>query len=106
MKTGSISESFQKQVLEVVKKIPKGKVATYGQIAQILGKTKASRAVGQALKRNPTPIIVPCHRVISSDGNLGGYLGGPDKKMRLLISEGVEIQNSKIDLDRYGWRGA
>lgn len=102
MKTGSISD-FQTQVLNVVKKIPKGKVATYGQIAQILGKPKAIRAVGQALKKNPFPIPIPCHRVVLADGSLGGYSGGLEKKGKLLIGEGVEIKDGKIDLKKYGW---
>jgi len=62
---------FQEKVFEIVKKIPRGKTMTYGQIAEILN--SSPRAVGQALKRNPNPIIVPCHRVIKCDGNSGGY---------------------------------
>ena len=88
---------FQEKVFAIVKKIPKGQTMTYGEIAKILN--SSPRAVGQALRRNPTPIIVPCHRVIKSDGTLGGYAGkmNSTKKIRLLKSEGVKkiILNKK-----------
>lgn len=103
MKTGSISD-FQTQVYNVVKRIPQGKVATYGQIAGVLGKPKAARAVGQALRKNPTPISVPCHRVVSSCGSLGGYSGGLEKKIKLLAGEGIRIKDGKIELEKYGWK--
>jgi methylated-DNA-[protein]-cysteine S-methyltransferase len=81
--------SFQKKVLEIVKSIPCGEVRTYKWVAERLGKPKATQAVGQALKKNPRPIVVPCHRVIRSDGELGGYSRGRDKKRQLLKEEGV-----------------
>ena len=67
---------FQVTVLQAARSIPPGSVRTYGQIAQAIGSPQASRAVGQALGRNPVPIVIPCHRVIASDGSLGGYSGG------------------------------
>jgi methylated-DNA-[protein]-cysteine S-methyltransferase len=67
---------FQRSVLQTARHIPPGSLWTYGQVARAIGKPKASRAVGQALGRNPVPIVVPCHRVIASDGGLGGYSGG------------------------------
>jgi methylated-DNA-[protein]-cysteine S-methyltransferase len=67
---------FQATVLQAARNIPSGSVRTYGQIAQAIGSPRASRAVGQALGRNPVPIVIPCHRVIASDGSLGGYSGG------------------------------
>jgi methylated-DNA-[protein]-cysteine S-methyltransferase len=67
---------FQATVLQAARNIPSGSVRTYGQIAQVIGNPRASRAVGQALGRNPVPIVIPCHRVIASDGSLGGYSGG------------------------------
>lgn len=84
---------FQRSVLETARRIPPGSVWTYGQVARALGKPKASRAVGQALGRNPVPIVVPCHRVIASDGGLGGYSGGGGlrSKALLLQLEGVMI---------------
>ena len=78
---------FQKKVLGVVKTIPYGEVRTYKWVAERMGKPKAVRAVGQALERNPYPEIIPCHRVIRSDGKLGGYSKGIQKKRRLLKEE-------------------
>ncbi len=87
-------KSFQEKVLFLAKKIPRGRVATYGEIARIL-KT-SPRAVGQALHANPCPIKIPCHRVVKSDGSLGGYSGGIKKKIALLEQEGVKISKGKI----------
>lgn len=80
---------FQRAVLAAADAIPIGEVRTYGQIASELGKPKAARAVGQALGSNPLPIILPCHRVIASDGSLGGYGGGLERKQQLLQLEGA-----------------
>jgi len=89
--------SFPNKVLTLTKKIPKGKVTTYKIIANRLG-TNAYRAVGYALKCNEHPIIIPCHRVVSSDGSLGGYNGilNNPKKIKLLQKEGITIKNNKI----------
>jgi len=83
--------SFQLSVLQAARRIPTGSVWTYGQVARTIGKPKASRAVGQALGRNPVPIVIPCHRVVASDGSLGGYSGGGgvDSKRWLLHLEGA-----------------
>lgn len=78
---------FQKKVWQVTRSIPYGKTRTYAWIAGELGMPKATRAVGQALARNPLPIIIPCHRVICSTGNLGGFSGGIGWKQRLLEIE-------------------
>jgi methylated-DNA-[protein]-cysteine S-methyltransferase len=82
---------FQLGVLQAARGIPPGRVWTYGQIARAIGKPKASRAVGQALGCNPLPIVIPCHRVIASDGGLGGYSGGGglQSKRFLLSLEGA-----------------
>jgi methylated-DNA-[protein]-cysteine S-methyltransferase len=80
---------FQQEALRAEYKIPRGCVSTYGLIAAQIGRPGAARAVGNALAANPFPIVVPCHRVIRSDMNIGGYQGGPDMKLRLLESEGV-----------------
>ncbi|MHA1378164.1 MAG: MGMT family protein [Candidatus Helarchaeota archaeon] len=93
--------TFQKKVLMITKKIPKGKVTTYGMIAKILGNNYYSRAVGNALNKNPYPIEIPCHRVIKSNGDLGGYAKGSDIKEELLKKENVKIINGKIDLTKY-----
>ena len=81
---------FQLKVWEEIKKIPKGSVKTYKEIAYILGKPNSSRAVANACAKNPLIIEIPCHRVIRSDGLLGGYSGrgGVKKKKQLLIQEG------------------
>lgn len=80
---------FQKKVYETVKSIPYGKTASYGTIASYLGNEKASRAVGNALKKNPVPPVVPCHRVIASDKDMCGFsaLGGIDLKLKMLELE-------------------
>ena len=78
---------FYKKVLLEVKKVNYGDVASYGKIARMAGSNKAARAVGTAIAKNPLPIIIPCHRIISSNGNVGGYSGGLDKKLFLLNHE-------------------
>ncbi len=85
---------FYQKVLNLTKKIPRGKVTTYGEIARAL-KT-SPRAVGQALKRNKKLIVIPCHRVVCADGSLGGYSQGLQKKIFLLEHEGIKIRNKKI----------
>lgn len=79
---------FQRAVLEAARAIPYGEVMSYGWLAQQVGKPKAARAVGQALARNPVPIVVPCHRVVGGDGSLTGFSGGLKMKRRLLEIEG------------------
>ncbi len=80
---------FQKTVWEAVARIPYGQTASYGEIALLIGKPKASRAVGAANGANPIPIVIPCHRVIGSDGSLTGYGGGLALKSRFLALEGI-----------------
>jgi methylated-DNA-[protein]-cysteine S-methyltransferase len=87
--------SFNEQCYELLLKIPKGRVTTYKAIALALN-TKAYRAVGNAMNKNPNPITVPCHRVVNANGQLGGYAFGLDKKIALLALEGVEIQSNKV----------
>lgn len=89
---------FQKVVLELTSRIPYGETLTYGQIASLLHNPYASRAVGSALARNPLPILIPCHRVISSSGHLTGYLGskGIATKKWLLEREGHKIVDQKL----------
>jgi O-6-methylguanine DNA methyltransferase len=82
------STPFERRVYEATRQIPFGKVATYGQIAKAIGNPKAQRAVGQALGKNPIGIVIPCHRVVASDG-LGGFTGGVEHKRKLLRFEGV-----------------
>ena len=82
---------FQTRVLNATAKIPFGSVSTYGAIAKRAGNAKASRAAGGALNQNPIPIVVPCHRVVGSNGALVGYAGGLDVKRRLLGIEGADV---------------
>ena len=92
---------FNKQCYNLISQIPKGKICTYKQIAKILN-TKAYRAVGNAMSKNPNPIIIPCHRVIKSNGCIGGYTLGINKKISLLKKEGIRINKAKIvDLKKY-----
>jgi methylated-DNA-[protein]-cysteine S-methyltransferase len=78
---------FEKAVWQALREIPYGETRTYKWLAEEIGKPNASRAVGQALSHNPIPVIIPCHRIIESDGSLGGYSGGVDIKRRLLDIE-------------------
>ncbi len=91
--------TFAEKVYALCKKIPKGKVSTYGAIAKMLN--SSPRAVGQALRCNPYAPIVPCHRVVSADGSIGGFMGDTkgksiQKKIALLQSEGVSVSNGRI----------
>jgi len=88
-------KTFQQQVLELVKKIPKGKVTTYKEIGKAL-KSQGYRTVGRALHDNKHPVIIPCHRVVCSDGSIGGYSKGVQKKVALLRKEGIKVNNNKI----------
>lgn len=83
---------FQRRVLQATAAIPRGEVRTYGEIAVAVGAPGGAQAVGQALKRNPIPVLIPCHRVVRSDGALGFYSGGgPTMKQHLLAHEGVTL---------------
>jgi methylated-DNA-[protein]-cysteine S-methyltransferase len=85
--------NFQCQVLLATLQIPRGQIVTYGEIARRIGNPRSMRAVGQALGRNPIPIVIPCHRVIASNGSLGGYSGGGglETKAKLLQLEGAQL---------------
>ncbi len=80
-------------VYDLLQKIPAGKVSTYGDLAITLGNPSASRIIGKIVGKNPNPIKVPCHRIVMSDGKLGGYMHGIDKKRELLEKEGVSFIN-------------
>lgn len=94
---------FEKEVLKVVRRIPRGRVVTYRDVASAAGRPRAWRAVGRILNRNPTPVVIPCHRVVKSDGGLGGYKLGMHKKLELLLSEGIEVKKGRIDLKKFKW---
>ena len=87
---------YQVKVYEAVTRIPYGRTRSYKWVAKMIGNPRSSRAVGNALNKNPYPVTIPCHRVIASDGSIGGFARGLYAKMRLLKREGVDI----IDLKR------
>ena len=84
------------RVYKLVSRIPRGRVTTYGEIAKALGNKKLARIVGFALNKNKNTLEVPCHRVVKSDGSVGGYSLGVEKKIALLEQEGVRVVNGKI----------
>jgi methylated-DNA-[protein]-cysteine S-methyltransferase len=83
------STDFSRRVLERLAKVPHGEVTTYGALAKAAGRPRAARAVGMVMNRNPIPIVLPCHRVVGSDGSLVGYAGGLERKRLLLSLEGA-----------------
>lgn len=87
--------SFNEQCYQLLLKVPLGRVTTYKAIAEALN-SKAYQAVGNAMNQNPNPITVPCHRVVNSNGGIGGYAFGTEKKIALLSEEGVQIENNKV----------
>ena len=100
-----VTDSPSKRIYEAVKKIPKGHVATYGQIAALAGDKKMARAVGNALHNNPDPEHVPCFRVVNAKGELSGSFafGGAGVQEKLLKEDGVEVVCGRVDLARFGW---
>jgi methylated-DNA-[protein]-cysteine S-methyltransferase len=84
-----LARGFSRRVLRAAARIPYGRVSTYRQVASRAGSPRASRAAGNALGRNPVPVVVPCHRVVHTGGGLGGYTGGLDRKRFLLRLEGA-----------------
>lgn len=91
---------FNERCYQLLSKVPKGKVTTYKALAEALG-TKAYQAVGNAMNKNPYAPQVPCHRCVNSDGRIGGFASGTNKKIKMLKEEGVKIENDKIDLSIY-----
>ena len=98
-----ITDSPTARIYEAVKKIPKGYVATYGQVAELAGDRKMARAVGNALHKNPDPENIPCYRVVNSKGELaGGFaFGGEEVQAELLRQSGVVVENGRVDLSKY-----
>jgi methylated-DNA-[protein]-cysteine S-methyltransferase len=95
-----ICSPIQKEVLEAEAKIPRGWVSTYKRIAITINHPKSARVVGNALAKNPFPIIIPCHRAIKSNGEIGGFQGGSAMKRKLLEFEGIKFaDNGKVILD-------
>ena len=99
-----VTDSPTKRIYEAVKQIPKGHVATYGQVAAMAGEPKMARAVGNALHKNPDPEHIPCFRVVNAKGELAGAFafGGEQVQAQLLEEDGVEVVDGKVDLNKYG----
>jgi O-6-methylguanine DNA methyltransferase len=87
---------FEEKVLRALKKIPRGKITTYNALARAVGHPRAARAVGNALKKNPNLIKCSCHRVVKSDGRVGGYARGEKKKIQILRKEGIKIKDGEV----------
>jgi O-6-methylguanine DNA methyltransferase len=99
-----MAAEFQTRVLNVVRRIPSGRVATYGDVAAMAGKPRAARAVGNIMRECRRP-DVPCHRVIAAGGRLGGYGGSEVLKRSLLVAEGIVVSGSRVrDLNRVRWQ--
>ncbi len=96
---------FRQRVYELTRQIPKGKVATYGQLARLAGQPKAARAIGLYMASNPDAPATPCHRVVASSGHLTGYSAGDGLKTKkaMLLQEGVVFKGSKVDLTTSLW---
>ena len=88
--------SLDKKIYKKLLEVPKGKVTTYGELAKAVGMMNGQRAVGRVMNKNPYPAIIPCHRVINSDGKIGGYAYGEEVKSNMLTKEGIKIKDGKI----------
>lgn len=99
-----VTDSPTKRIYEAVKKIPAGKVATYGQVAAMAGNPKMSRAVGNALHKNPDPENIPCFRVVNSKGELSGAFafGGENEQKKRLEADGIKVEDGRVELSQYG----
>ena len=100
-----VTDSPSKRIYEAVKRIPKGKVASYSQVAAMAGNPRMCRAVGNALHHNPDPENIPCYRVVNAKGELSGAFafGGADEQERRLAADGIPVINGKVDLGKYGY---
>ena len=98
---------FDESVYEYLKTVPRGAVVTYGMVARAIGRPRAARQVGNALHRNPYPVVVPCHRVVNREGRLAPAFafGGWEAQAALLRAEGVEAADGYVDHEKYLFRG-
>ena len=97
--------NLDKKIYKKLSEVPKGKITTYGELAKAVGMKNGQRAVGRIMNKNPYPVIIPCHRVIKSDGKVGGYAYGEEIKSNMLSKEGIKIKNGKIlDLENRIYR--
>lgn len=106
MNTTLRMSNYIERIYSIASKIPKGKVATYKQIASLAGNPNASRAVGTAMRKNPDMKVVPCHRVVGSTGKMHGYSAkkGIPSKISMLKKEGVVFKGDRVDLEISQWR--
>ena len=88
--------NFENKVYEKLLQVPKGKVTTYSELAKAVGLKNGQRSIGRIMHKNPFPVIIPCHRVILSNGKIGGYAWGEKIKANMLSNEGIKIKNGKI----------
>ena len=88
--------NIEEQIYQKLLQVPSGYVTTYGELAKAINLKNGQRVVGQIMKKNPFPVIVPCHRVVKSDGTIGGYAYGTEIKKNMLTKEGLKINSNKI----------
>ena len=88
---------IDKKIYKKLLQVPSGKITTYGELSRAIGLKNGQRVIGQIMKKNPFPVIVPCHRVVKSNRGIGGYAFGVDIKRNMLIKEGICIKNDKIE---------
>ena len=102
-KIKNINENIEMnlKIYDLITKVPPGKVTTYGELARSIGKFKSSRVIGKILNKNPFPINIPCHRVVLSNGKIGGYYYGAEIKRRILEKEGIKISKGGEIQDFY-----
>ena len=88
--------NLEKKIYKKLLEVPKGQITTYGELAKAVGLKNGQRAVGRIMNKNPYPVIIPCHRVVMSNGKVGGYAYGKHIKTKMLNDEGIKIENGKI----------
>ena len=88
--------NLDKKIYKKLLEVPEGKITTYGELAKAVGIKNGQRAVGRIMNKNPYPVIIPCHRVVKSDGKVGGYAYGQQVKINMLSKEGIKIKEEKI----------
>ncbi len=88
--------NLDKKIYKKLLQVPEGKITTYGELAKAVGFTNGQRLVGKIMNKNPYPVIIPCHRVVKSDGKVGGYAYGEEIKINMLIFVGIKIKDGKI----------
>jgi len=88
--------NLDKKIYKKLLEVPQGKITTYGELAKAVGLKNGQRAIGKVMNKNPYPVIIPCHRVVKSDGKVGGYAYGQNVKIKMLTKEGIKIKDDKI----------